>query len=294
MGPRIAGQGRVTPPIGRFTGPEGARLHYIEAGEGEGPPLLLLHGASGNLRDWWLSVFERLAATGPVIAVDRPGFGHSDPPPGRGWLLAAQREAIRARIAELGHARVIPVGHSWAGALALDWALAHPQEVPGVGVISGAVMDWGGALDAQYRATAAPGIGAVLAALVPRLVGRGRVRRALAAIFAPQSVPERYVAQGGIDLALRPATFRLNARALAALHRQIAENQPCYPAIRCPVEVIHGAADVIVPADIHARPVAERLPGARLTLLDRVGHMPHHAAPEKVVARLEALRSAVR
>ena len=56
------------------------------------------------------------------------------------------------------------------------------------------------------------------------------------------------------------------------------------------VEIVPGTADRIVPHTVHAEPMAALLPHARLTLLDGVGHMPHHAAPGETIA---AIRRAV-
>ena len=281
--------GAVAPPLGAVTGPDGARLHYIADGPEGAAPLVLLHGASGNLRDWWLSIFAALARERRVIAVDRPGFGHSDPAPGRGWRLEAQREALRAGLRMLGYRRYVPVGHSWAGALVLDWALAHPGEVAGLGVISGATMDWGGGLGLQYRLFAAPCLGPALSGVAARLATGRRIDRALAAVFAPQPVPARYRAEGGVELALRPRTLRINARAVAGLHAQVVANLPHYGRIACPTMVLHGTADRIVPAGVHAGPLVQALPEARLELLDGIGHMPHHAVPARVTRALLSL-----
>ncbi|MGF1503101.1 MAG: alpha/beta fold hydrolase [Paracoccaceae bacterium] len=292
-GPRRGAQ--TSPPLGRFVAVSGARLHLYEAGAGTGvaeaqPTLVLLHGASGNLRDFTLSILPPLAEAHRVVAVDRPGFGYSTAL-GEGWRLSVQRQAIGAALRQTGHDRLVLVGHSYAGALALDWALAEPDRIAGLVLLAGATMDWGGALDTQYTLLAAPILGQAAAALAPRLIGSARLRRALEGIFAPQPVPERYFAEGGIDLALRPETLRTNARMLTALHAQIREMAPRYGEIRAPALVVHGEADRIVPARIHGRPLAARLPEAEGLFLDGVGHMPHHADAHGLAARISRFAS---
>jgi hypothetical protein len=47
------------PPLGKFLTVEGRRVHYIEGGEG--PTVILVHGANGNIRDWTFSMFAKLA-----------------------------------------------------------------------------------------------------------------------------------------------------------------------------------------------------------------------------------------
>ena len=76
---------------------------------------------------------------------------------------------------------------------------------------------------------------------------------------------------------------------MLTLYPQVARQAPHYGRIACPVEIVHGEADALVPHVIHAGPLADRVADARLTLLPGVGHMPHHAAPEKVLAAADRL-----
>lgn len=250
-----------------------------------GPPVVALHGASGNASDWAAGLAGHLAGM-TALAFDRPGMGRSEPAGRQPWRLAPQREAMRAALHALGHRRYVLVGHSFSGALALDWALAHPQEVAGLVLLSGAAMDWGGALEGYYRFAARPIVGPLMARAVPHVVSRRKIERALACIFAPQTPPERYAERAEVHLALRPGPFLLNARAMNALHGQIVANQPHYDRIACPTAILHGEADRVVPAEIHAVPLSRVLPDARLQLLPGIGHMPHHAVPQTVAAAI--------
>src|SRR5579863_10522110 len=63
------------PPLGRFLELDGERIHYVD--EGAGPPLLLIHGLGGQLRNFTYALVGRLANEFRVIAVDRPGSGYS-------------------------------------------------------------------------------------------------------------------------------------------------------------------------------------------------------------------------
>ena len=70
---------RNNPPIGKFVDVGVLRLHYIEQGDGE--PLVLLHGNSGMIQDFTSSgLVEGAAQKYRVIVFDRPGFGYSDRP----------------------------------------------------------------------------------------------------------------------------------------------------------------------------------------------------------------------
>lgn len=277
------------PTLGGTVSTLSGPVHYLADGPKGPPPFVLLHGASGNLRDWTTSIQPRLARSHPTIALDRPGFGHSRPVQGPVWLLEAQGRALREVVRSLGHERYFLVGHSYSGALALDWAIRHPREVAGVALLSGVAMDWGGALSGHYQLTAVPVLGRIVARLVPVIATEGRIDAGLAEIFAPQPVPPWYRETAGVELALRPGTYRTNARAMHELHPQVVANEPRYGQILCPVEVLHGTEDTIVPPHIHAEPLSRLLPDAVLTLLPGVGHMPHHVASEEVLRVLRRL-----
>ncbi|MEM6677460.1 MAG: alpha/beta hydrolase [Pseudomonadota bacterium] len=249
-------------------------------------PVVLLHGASGNLRDFAVSLMPALARTHRAVALDRPGFGHSAPVPG-GHRLDMQILVLRRALRRLGHYRFHLVGHSYAGAVILAWALKYPDEVASLTLIGGASMDWGGTLEPFYRIGAAPGVGH----LVSRLAGfvpERKISATLKGIFAPAPVPPHYREQAGIELALRARTFRLNARSIATLHREILARQPHYGRIACPVTIIHGMADKVVPARTHAVPLAATVRQARLKLIEEAGHMPHHSHVEEVTGEIAA------
>jgi pimeloyl-ACP methyl ester carboxylesterase len=104
----------------------GRRVHVIEVGDGR--PLVLLHG-SGPTALMFLPLLERLKDL-RAIAVDRPGFGLSDP--GDRSPEAYRRAAVDTltRVLDgLGVAETALLGNSMGGTWALWYALAHPDRV---------------------------------------------------------------------------------------------------------------------------------------------------------------------
>ena len=128
-------------------------------------------------------------------------------------------------------------------------------------------------------------LGAALAVpLITAFARRQEIDAALRAIFAPQEVPEAYADRFGVGLALRRRSLRLNARQLTSLKPYLAEMSERYGTLDLPVEVVHGTADAIVPLSVHSEPLVRAVPGAVLTRLEGIGHMPHHVAAEATAA----------
>jgi 2-hydroxy-6-oxonona-2,4-dienedioate hydrolase/4,5:9,10-diseco-3-hydroxy-5,9,17-trioxoandrosta-1(10),2-diene-4-oate hydrolase len=111
----------------KFVTVAGLRTRYIE--QGQGPAVILLHGASlGSSADVWRRNLGPLADFGlRVIAYDQPGFGLSDDPPE--WGIGFRTDFILKFMDALGIEKATLVGHSQAGNMAVELALAHPDRV---------------------------------------------------------------------------------------------------------------------------------------------------------------------
>ena len=271
-------------PIGQFITVNGARVHYKTSGQG--PDIVLIHGASGNLREWEFGLRTALQARFTVTAFDRAGHGHSDAIAG-GDTLAAQAAHLRAACAALGIRTPVLVGHSYGGSVALAWSLQ--EKPPALLLISAPSLPWPGRLDPWYRVTNSRLGRSIVAPLVAALVPAAYVHRATNAVFAPQTAPPEYLHNFGAMLATRAHSLAANTAQVNALLGDIRGQMAHYPALDMPCEMIHGNADTIVPLAIHSQKLAHILPRARLTVLHGAGHMPHHAHLDTVLAALARL-----
>jgi pimeloyl-ACP methyl ester carboxylesterase len=280
------------PPTGEFVTLAGTRMHV--AAQGEGPDVVLVHGMSGSLRDFTFRLMPELARTHRVIAVDRPGLGHSEGFDGD-EALAEQARLVRQAAAVMGAARPVVVGHSYGAAVALRWAVDAPSTIGGLVALAPVSHPWRSAMPALYRLTSAPVIRRLAVPLIAAWAPMARVRAAFREVFLPQDMPEGYARHFGPGLAIRRPVLYRNAMHRRALLPEIEALAPRYGEIAVPVEILHGDADTTTGLRIHAEPLARAIPGARLTVLPGVGHMPHHAAlPETLAAiRRIATRAAV-
>lgn len=112
----------------RYVTVKGARMHYIEKGEGD--PVLFIHGQP----TWsytWRNVLPYVSARGRAIAVDLIGMGMSDKP-NLEYAYGDHFGYLEGFIEALGLRNVTLVGHDWGSVLAFDYATRHESNVKGL------------------------------------------------------------------------------------------------------------------------------------------------------------------
>ncbi len=112
------------PFTSRFLTDRGARLHYLD--EGDGPPILFLHG-NPTWSYLYRDVIRDLREKARCVAPDYPGFGGSRAPSDYGFLPREHAAAVRRLVEYLGLRDVVLVGHDWGGPIGLSLAVDHPE-----------------------------------------------------------------------------------------------------------------------------------------------------------------------
>jgi 3-oxoadipate enol-lactonase len=239
--------------------PEGCRLYYEVHGPEEGQPLLLLEGMGGDIPGWRRNI-PHLAEPLRVIAYDFRGNGRSDPPE-EGLTMDVLVEDTLGLLDHLAVEAAHLYGQSMGGLVAQQIALDHPAAVRSL------------VLGCTYpgRKHQIP-----IRAKVPKDRPWLALYSSRFAVEHPEHVQE--------DL-------RIGARrpqpALSRLRQWEASRDfdpyDRLPEIRVPTLVLHGTEDRLVHPD-NARLLAERIPGARLVLLEGAGHVYHSERPEEADA----------
>ena len=282
---------RSYPAQGEMVEVAGATLNVVELGprDAPGPPLVLIHGASSNLKAMQQPLGDLLAGRHRVILIDRPGHGWSTRVREEDSTPAIQTKRIDAALEKLGVGPAIFVVHSWAGALGARLALDYPTRVAGLVMLAPVAYPWTGGVGWYNDVVTTPVIGPLLAYTITLPLGYFLTRPGARHAFLPQTMPENYVRDTATLLLLRPREFLANARDLVTLKAAVREQSTRYGEIRVPTVVIAGDADTTVWPAIHSRPFAAAVPNAKLIMLPGVGHIVQNAAPELVMREIDAM-----
>jgi len=277
------------PPEGRIIEVNGHPVHVAERGlaPGAGPDLVLIHGAFASTRDFTFALTGKLEDRYRIIVLDRPGFGYTPPLHSRGESLKEQADLLQAAAAQLGADTPIVAGQSYGGAVAIAWAIHHPEHLSALVSIAGGANPWNTPTDALYRLTGTPFGSRFVVPLITAWVPEWYVQSGLDAVFTPQAVPEGYSEYFGVEMSLRRASFAANARQRLQIKAEIDAQHLRNSEISVPTEIVHGTADTTVAMEIHSVPLTSQVEGAILTPLPGIGHAPQHVARDEVAAAID-------
>jgi pimeloyl-ACP methyl ester carboxylesterase len=261
--------------------PSGHRIHVIEAGDG--PPVLLLNG-SGPSALHMLPMLEQVDDFW-AIAVDRPGFGLSDPvdvPPEK--FRQGAVEFVDGVLDALGLDDAVIGGNSMGGTIATWYALARPERVRKLLLTGAPPLFPGTSVPRLLRIVATP-LGTLLGKLMkpsPRLVVQNMK------VFGEGETITRYpelidaqVVAGGDKTYVDTSTAEL--KRVISVRGFKPEFQLSFDDLRrikAPTQIVWGTNDPLGGADV-AKTIAAEIPDARLELLE-AGHGPWFGHPEQV------------
>jgi pimeloyl-ACP methyl ester carboxylesterase len=232
---------------------------------GSGPPLVLVHGAAGDAREWRLQI-AGLSDDFTVIAWDEPGAGRSSDVPAD-FGLAGYAIALAGLVETLG-APAHVCGLSWGGTVTLELYRRRPDLVATL-VLADTYAGWKGSLpEHELRA---------------RVAGAERMLAAPAAMFRPTfpglfaGEPPRDVIEllDAIAADVRPESVRVAVSAMAE-----ADLRDVLPGIAVPTLLVWGELDARSSLSV-AREFARAIPHAELVVIPGAGHMSNFERPDE-------------
>ncbi|MFA9432533.1 alpha/beta fold hydrolase [Egicoccus sp. AB-alg2] len=281
---------------------DGVRVHVLrtDGADPQGTPQLLIHGLGGCATNW-IEVICDLAAHGPVVAPDLPGFGRTEPTePGR-VRVPDNAEFLQLLLDELGWDEAVVHGNSMGGMLAVHLAGLAPERVARLVLAAPAFPTPPTALHrvppttlARFAPFALPGLGRFAMRLLSSAVSPERYfQEAARFIHAdPDRVTPEARAVGLEDVSLgRDAPWRVAAFTAAAesvVRSMLAPGDllKLIDDAAMPVLVVWGDADRLISRTAIDH-VMKRQPTWDLEVLPSVGHVPMLEAPADYVAAVD-------
>lgn len=243
-------------------------VSYVD--QGEGPPILLVHGLGGSWRNW-LENIPFLADRHRVVALDLPGFGLSPMPeeaismPAYGDLVLRFADAVG-----LGPETYL-VGHSMGGFISTEAVTTDPDRFSRLSLVSAAGISFARVTGTRKSVTAV-----IVKAMIPIAASRAesnlyrkRLRTAsFAGVIAhPSLIGNEILWELGTYAALHSPALFPAAYALGGY-----DNRASLSQIEVPTQIVWGQQDRLVPVGA-AYSYARRIRDSELSLVDDCGHM---------------------
>jgi pimeloyl-ACP methyl ester carboxylesterase len=274
----------------------GHRIFYREQGDGE--PLLLLHGFPTSSWDW-RHIWRELARSYRLVALDYLGFGFSDKPRDGPYSVFAYADQAEAVLARLGVARVHVLAHDLGDTVAQELLARDRERRGGRGgaaeLISVCLLN-GGIFPELHRPRRVQKLlDSPLGFLIARLTDRRRFGRGLAAVFGPRSQPS----EAELDGFWECASFADGLHNYHHLIRYMRERRRhrdrwVGPLLGgdVPLSFINGHLDPVSGKHVVDR-LRELAPGVEVHDLPEIGHYPQTEAPAEVLRAYAAFRQRV-
>lgn len=239
----------------------GYRIHYLDVGQG--PAVVFLHGSGSGACSYsnFKGNYPEIARGGyRCIVMDLIGFGYSDKPDDVEYPLSFFVECLKQALDAIGIARCTPLGNSLGGAVALGFALAHPEMTERL-----VLMAPGGVSDlSDYLAM--PGMKKLFALLAaPEPVTQARLKAFFIDAFVvdPACVEEALVRE-------RCALMKLqNPRVMKTL--TVPNLTARLGEIACPALTLWGMNENMMPDNGILR-IGKGLKNGRMVLVPNCGH----------------------
>ncbi|MCW3028451.1 MAG: alpha/beta hydrolase fold protein, partial [Solirubrobacterales bacterium] len=254
----------------------GTSSPLIEAGPQDArEAVVFVHGNPGSSSDW-TALVGAAGEVGRAVAVDMPGFGRAQAPPGFGYDVSSYADFLAGALERLEIEQAHLVLHDFGGPFGLLWGLAHPQAWASVVLINVGVMP-GYTWHSMAKRWRTPVVGEIVQAWIPRSAWRRTMQKS-----GPRGLPEDFVEKMYDDY------DRETRRTVLKLYRNTpdpgttaAELGGAIAELHKPALVVWGAADPFIGVE-YAERQHEFFDVQQVVVLKQSSHWPFQDDPKAV------------
>lgn len=254
----------------RFLVIDGMMIHYRD--EGEGVPILMLHGAFSSLHTFneWTAIFKTKGFR--IIRLDAPGFGLTGPHPDHIYTIPNHLRILTVFLDILGIKKCHIVGNSMGGWLGWEFALKYPERVDRLVLLDAAGFLTPENIPLPFRMAQTPFINRVIKYVITRPVLETFLRE----VYYDQSKITEQLISRYYDLVTRPG----NPEAfLILVNGKFKDNTAHLKRIEAPTLIMWGREDRWLPVETAYR-FRQAIPNSRIIVYKNVGHLPMEEIPE--------------
>ncbi|NEM98143.1 alpha/beta fold hydrolase [Pontibacter burrus] len=267
-------QAKYSSPASRYLTIDGANLHYRD--EGQGTPIILLHGTAASLNTWdgWTA---ELSKNYRVLRLDLPGFGLTGRNQTDTYSIDYYANLLLHFMDSLNIEKAHIAGSSLGGQIAFDFAADHPERVQKLILISptGVTNANDKSISMPFLMAQTPLLKHSLKYITPRFI----VEKSLKEVYGD----DNKLSDQTIDLSHAMLLREGNREAFIARMNTIdTDNLHKLAQVQAPTFILWGEADAWVPAT-DATHFQKTIKGAQLKLYPGAGHIPMEELPEETV-----------
>jgi len=263
---------KYTNETSKFVDVDGLEVHYRD--EGEGYPVVLIHGTASSLHTWdtWA---KELSKEYRVIRMDLPGFGITGPKANHDYSMNSYVEFLNRFLNKLNIEKSYMAGNSLGGGIAWEYSVKYPEQVEKM-----VLLDASGYIDKNespviFKIGRIPIFKPILRYVTPRYI----VKMSLRNVYGDDTKITDEVVDRYYELLLREG----NREAFTSLtNSRLLTNQDNIKKVKAPTLILWGEEDNWIPLDNGYR-FQEDIQNSKLITYDGVGHLPMEEIPEETV-----------
>jgi pimeloyl-ACP methyl ester carboxylesterase len=255
-------------PHSQYFDYKGMKIHYCIEGQGE--PLLLIHGTASSLHTWqgWVN---RLKDDFKIIRLDLPGFGLTGPNPSNDYSEKFYAEIVSALVKNLNIGKVHVAGNSLGGSVAFHFATLYTDLTKSLVLIDASGYHFGRKMPFIFRMTKYPPIAFLMTYFSPRFIYELNISQVYGNTdLITDTLIDRYYL-----LSLREG----NRQAMVDRMQQVENSDnKLIDKINVPTLILWGEKDQWIPIEF-AHKFKEDIPNSKLIIFPGAGHVPMEEIP---------------
>lgn len=264
----------------KFIEIDGMQVHYRD--EGNGFPIVLLHGTAASLQTWnaWT---KELAKNYRVIRMDLPAFGLTGPNKNADYSIKSYTQFLHQFLTKIKVDKFYVAGNSLGGNIAWNYAEEHPNEVEKLILIDASGLPTNKPQPWIFNLARTPILNSLFLYITPKFI----IRKNIEQVYADDSKITDELITRYHELALRAGNrqaFIDRAKLDIDVDKNV--NFDKLKSIQTPTLIIWGANDNWIPLE-NGKKMDSLMPNSKLVIIKNSGHVPMEESPAESLSVLK-------